>query len=104
MACFNSGQRIEDHFVDVTEMVGSTELAVNLFRATQAEEKLRRDKVVGKAKANQTHYEVGKKVRQTIAELGGRMPERLPVAESIKKIELKKPRQIRGNGGKKLEG
>ena len=64
------------------------ELAANLFRATQTEAKLRRDKVEQKAAANQTHYEVGKKVRQTIADLGGTMSEDLPVPEkSIKQIE-----------------
>lgn len=69
--------------------MGSTELAANLFRATQAEEKLRREVVQGKDAANRTHREVGAKVRQTIKELGGTMPEELPVAESIKKIETK---------------
>lgn len=67
--------------------MGSTELAANLFRATQTEDKLRRDKIVGKEIANKTHQEVGEKVRQTIKELGGTMPENLPVAESIKEIE-----------------
>lgn len=81
-------QKILDH-------MGSTELAANLFRATQTEEKLRRDKVSGKQRANQTHYEVGKKVRQTIADLGGTMPEALPTPEaSIKQLE---------NSKKKLE-
>lgn len=87
-------QQILDH-------MGSTELAANLFRATQAEEKLRRDKVKGKARANQTHFEVGKKVRQTIHELGGTMPEDLPAAESIKKIESKKRKQIGEQGHEK---
>ena len=64
------------------------ELAANLFRATQTEAKLRRDHVQGKDNANQTHFEVGSKVRQTIAELGGTMPEDLPTPEkSIKQIE-----------------
>jgi len=73
-------QKILDH-------MGSTELAANLFRATQAEEKLRRDQVKGKPQANQTHYEVGKKVRQTIEDLGGTMPEHLPPPEEdIKKL------------------
>jgi len=76
-------QHILDH-------MGSTELAANLFRATQTEEKLRRDNIKGKNKANQTHYEVGAKVRQTIKELGGTMPEELPVADSIKKLENSK--------------
>lgn len=74
------GEQILDH-------MGSTELAANLFRATQAEEKLRRERIVGKNKANIAHREVGAKVRQTIRELGGTMPEELPAAESIKKLE-----------------
>ena len=72
-------QQILDH-------MGSTELAANLFRATQTEEKLKRDNIKGKQQANVTHFEVGKKVRQTIIELGGSMPENLPVSDSIKKI------------------
>ncbi|MBT9456710.1 MAG: DNA damage-inducible protein D [Burkholderiaceae bacterium] len=72
----------------ILDHMGSTELAANLFRATQAEEKLRRDQVRGKTRANLTHFEVGKKVRQTIQELGGTMPEKLPTPEvGIKQIE-----------------
>lgn len=63
---------------DILDHMGSTELAANLFRATQTEEKLRRDNVQGKQNANQTHYDVGAKVRQTIKDLGGTMPEDLP--------------------------
>lgn len=74
--------------------MGSTELAANLFRATQAEEKLRRDEVKGKDVANLTHRRVGETVRKTIHELGGTMPEDLPTVESIKKIEKKKSKQI----------
>ena len=82
-------QQILDH-------MGSTELAANLFRATQTEEKLRRENIKGKQKANQTHYEVGKKVRKTIDELGGEMPENLPVADSIKTIDKnKEPRLLK---------
>lgn len=77
-------QKILDH-------MGSTELAANLFRATQAEEKLKRENVCGKQRANQAHYEVGQKVRQTIKELGGTMPENLPTPEqSVKQIESAK--------------
>ncbi len=76
-------QKILDH-------MGSTELAANLFRATQTEEKLRKEHIMGKERANLTHYEVGVKVRQTIKEIGGSMPEDLPVAESIKSLERKK--------------
>ena len=72
----------------ILDHMGSTELAANLFRATQTEEKLKRDQVHGKQQANQTHHEVGEKVRQTIQELGGEMPEDLPTPEvSIKQIE-----------------
>lgn len=79
----------------ILDHMGSTELAANLFRATQTEEKLRRENVQGKDKANQTHYVVGAKVRKTIEELGGTMPEKLPTPKkSIKQIE-KLERKIR---------
>ena len=71
---------------NILDHMSSTELAANLFRATQTEEKLKRENIKGKQKANQTHFEVGKKVRKTIQEIGGTMPEKLPVATSIKKL------------------
>lgn len=74
-------QKILDH-------MGGTELAANLFRITQTDEKLRRDNVQGKENANSTHYEVGSKVRRTIQELGGTLPENLPTPDkSIKQLE-----------------
>jgi DNA-damage-inducible protein D len=73
----------------ILDYMGSTELAANLFRATQTEEKLRRDKIKGKQEANKTHFEIGKKVRKTIEEIGGEMPENLPVAEDVKKVQRK---------------
>ena len=82
---------------NILDHMGSTELAANLFRATQTDEKLRRDNVQGKAAANQVHYQVGAKVRQTIKDLGGTMPEDLPTPEkSIKQLE-------REQGKKKLK-
>ena len=79
-------QKILDH-------MGSEELAANLFRATQTESKLRRERIRTKAMANLAHHEVGKKVRQTIAELGGTMPEDLPTPEkSIQQIEREQRR------------
>ena len=79
----------------ILDHMGSTELAANLFRATQTEDKLRRENIKGKNKANKTHYKVGKKVRQTIEELGGTMPENLPTPDkSIKQLK---------NDKKKLE-
>ena len=73
---------------NILDHMGSTELAANLFRATQTDEKLCRENIHGKAAANRTHLEVGKKVRQTIKDLGGTMPEDLPTPEkSIKQLE-----------------
>ena len=83
---------------DILDHMGSTELAAYLFRATQTEEKLRRENIQGKQRANQTHYEVGQKVRQTIEELGGTMPEDLPTADSIKKLERQKQKELEDKG------
>ena len=88
-------QKILDH-------MGSTELAANLFRATQTEEKRRRENIQGKQAAYDTHYEVGKKVRQTIKELGGTMPEDLPTPEkSIAQIEREQERRKLKPGDRK---
>ena len=73
-------QKILDH-------MGSEELAANLFRATQTDAKLRREQVRGEARANQTHFEVGKKVRQTIRDIGGTMPENLPAQDDVSKAQ-----------------
>ena len=79
----------------ILDYMGSTELAANLFRATQTDEKLRREQIVGKKEAGDVHYEVGQKVRQTIAELGGTMPENLPTPKkSIKQIEKEEAKRI----------
>ena len=83
---------------DILDHMGSTELAANLFRATQTEEKLRRENIKGKYNANITHFEVGQKVRQTIKELGGTMPEDLPTADSIKKLERQKKKELEDKG------
>ena len=71
LACFNSGNRVEDHFVEITEMIE-----------------------IGKERANPTHHEVGAKVRQTIKELGGTMPEELPVAEDVRKLASKRRKAL----------
>ncbi|WP_250674113.1 DNA damage-inducible protein D [Paraclostridium ghonii] len=81
---------------NILDHMGSTELAANLFRATQTEEKIRRDNIKGKDKANKTHYEVGSKVRNTIKELGGTMPENLPTPEkSVKAIEKEDKKRLK---------
>ena len=87
----------------VLDHMGSTELAANLFRATQTEEKLRRENVCNKDSANRIHNEVGRKVRKTIHELGGTMPENLPVAESIKTVESREKKRLKAEQ-KKITG
>lgn len=82
---------------NILDHMGSTELAANLFRATQTEEKLKRENIKGKKEANQTHFDVGKKVRMTIKELGGEMPENLPAEKSIKHIEKGKNKILNSN-------
>lgn len=68
----------------------------DLMQKEFTEEKLKRENIKGKQKANQTHFEVGKKVRKTIQELGGTMPENLPKADSINKIGKEKaPKKIK---------
>ncbi len=82
-------QHILDH-------MGSEELAANLFRATQTEAKLKREGTQGRETANQTHFQVGRKVRQTIVELGGTMPEQLPTPnESIQQLQQKEQKRLK---------
>lgn len=86
-------QKILDH-------MGSTELAANLFRATQTEDKLRRDGAGTRAQANDIHMAVGKKVRATIGELGGVMPEHLPTPDtSIGQLERQKAKALKNDSG-----
>lgn len=80
---------------NILDHMGSTELAANLFRITQTEEKLRNGAIVGKEAACDAHYEVGLKVRQTMKELSGIMPEDLPVADDVKKIAAQERKQQR---------
>lgn len=73
---------------DILDNMCSEELIANLFRISQTEQKLKRDNVKTDRDANDTHYEVGNKIRETIKELGGTMPEDLPIPEkSIKQLE-----------------
>ena len=76
---------------DILDNMGSEELAANLFRITQTDAKLKRDNVDNEYTANSVHFEVGKKVRNTIKELGGTMPENLPTPDkSLKELEKEK--------------
>lgn len=81
----------------ILDYMGSTELAANLFRATQTEDKLRREGIKGKEAANRAHFEVGQKVRQTIRDIGGKMPEHLPAAEDIKKVGRRLQKAIKAS-------
>lgn len=69
--------------------MNSEELAANLFRATQTDAKIRRENIKGQGNANFAHYEVGQKVRNTIANLGGTMPEKLSTPDAILKAHAR---------------
>ena len=73
------------------DRAGTTELAANLFRITQTDEKIKNDKIKGDRDATQTHFMIGGKVRQTIKDIGGTLPENLEPERHIK--ELKKEKQ-----------
>lgn len=82
-------ETILDHMV-------SEELAANMFRATQADAKLRRDQVSTKGQANVTHYRVGQEVREAIIRLGGTMPEDLPTPEkSIQELQHEEQQRLK---------
>ena len=76
---------------DILDNMGSEELAANLFRITQTESKLKRDNISSENDANETHYNIGKNIREVIAKNGGTMPENLPTPEkSLKELEKEK--------------
>lgn len=72
---------------DILDRAGSTELAANLFRITQTDDKKNEENIVGENLANVTHFEVGRKVRQTIKDIGGALPEDLPTEKHIKELK-----------------
>lgn len=80
---------------DLLDCIDREELAANEFRITQTEAKLKRDKTQGENRAIETHFEVGKKVRKTIEEIQGTMPEKLPAAPSIKKLANKQSKETK---------
>lgn len=71
----------------ILDHMGSEELAANLFRATQAEAKIKRDGIKWQTQASKAHYDVGEKIRSTISEIGGTMPENLETPENISKVK-----------------
>ena len=81
---------------DILDNMGSDELIANLFRISQTEQKLRKDNIQGEKEANSTHYEVGKKVRKAIADIGGTMPEDLPTPKkSLKQLEKENNKSLK---------
>lgn len=90
---------------DVLDRAGTTELAANLFRITQTDEKIRNERIKGDYKASNTHFEVGKKVRQTIRDIGGTMPEALKPEKHIKELERERKKLLKDQSDtKKLKG
>ena len=84
---------------DILDYMGSEELGANLFRITQTDAKLKRDKINTEEDACDTHYHVGAAVRKTIGDLGGTMPEKLPTPElSIQELEQNELKKIDGIG------
>ena len=75
--------------------MGSEELIANLFRISQTEQKLKRENIDNEKDANNAHYEVGSKIRNTIKELGGTMPEDLPTPnKSLKQLEKENKNEL----------
>ena len=72
---------------ELLDRAGGAELAANLFRITQTDEKLKKENIQGQVRASETHHTIGKKVRQTIQEIGGTMPEALPPEKHIKEVK-----------------
>src|SRR3990167_6213735 len=72
---------------ELLDRAGSTELAANLFRITQTDEKISKDNIAGERQAMQTHFMVGGKVRQTIKDIGGVLPEHLPPEKHIREVK-----------------
>ena len=81
---------------DILDNMGSEELAANLFRITQTEAKLKKDNISSEDDANQTHYNIGKNIRDVIIKNGGTMPEKLPTPKkSLKELEKEKKIQMK---------
>ena len=79
---------------DILDNMGSEELATNLFRISQTEARLKKDNIQGEGKANETHYNIGKNIREVIAKNGGTMPECLPTPKkSLKELEKERKYQ-----------
>ncbi len=86
---------------ELLDRAGATELAANLFRITQTDQKIQKDNIKGEAQAKNTHFMVGGKVRQTIKDIGGVLPEKLKPEKHIK--EVKKEIKLNKKQAKRLK-
>lgn len=88
---------------DILDNMNEDELVANLFRINQTKQRLLKDNVQGEKEAKDVHYEVGKKVRKAIADIGGMMPEEMPTPKKrLKELEREK-KQLENNEKKKLQ-
>lgn len=85
---------------ELLDRAGTAELAANLFRITQTDEKIKKDNIKGDHDASQTHFMVGGKVRQTIKDIGGTLPENLPTERHIKELKSGMRKFLKGEKGK----
>ena len=88
---------------DILDNMNEDELVANLFRINQTKQRLLKDNVQGEKEAKDVHYEVSKKVRKAIADIGGMMPEKMPTPKkSLKELEREK-KQLETNEKKIVE-
>lgn len=89
-------QKQLDQGADLIDRMGREELAANAFRATQAEGKIKREKIAGELNAFKAHHAVGKEVREAIRRVGGMMPENLALEPSLKKLTASEKKALKG--------
>jgi DNA-damage-inducible protein D len=87
--------------IRLQDYMGRTELAANLFRVTQTEEKLRQDEIKGEEQAKKAHYNIGRRIRQMVEENTGKMPEYLPVKKHLP--EVKRNLKLAKKGMEKID-
>jgi DNA-damage-inducible protein D len=80
---------------ELLDRAGTTELAANLFRITQTEEKIKKENITGDERASRTHFMIGGKVRQTIKDIGGTTPENLPPEKHIKELKNERKKDLK---------
>ncbi len=84
------------------DYMGRTELAANLFRVTQTEERLKQDNISNESQAKKIHYNVGTRIRQMVEENTGKFPEQLPVEKKL--MDVKKDLKVTKKELEKIDG